>query len=68
MGSYLLATGNSFDNRAVFGVAAVGVGAGLVSGVLLAPRLGWPRTLAFSVAPQFTPSTGTAGMTIHAVF
>lgn len=68
MGTYLLATGNSFDDRAVFAVGAAGVGAGLVAAALLAPRLGWPRTLAFSVAPQFTPSTGAAGMTLHAVF
>lgn len=68
IGSYLLATGNSFDDRAVFAFGAVGVGAGLVSAALLAPRLGWPRQLAFAVAPQFTPSTGAAGMTLHAVF
>lgn len=68
MGSYLLASGKSPEDRAALAVGAAGVGAGLLTAVLVAPRLGVPRTLDFAVAPQFSPKTGAVGLTLQAAF
>jgi hypothetical protein len=67
-GTYALAAGARLDDRATLGVALGGLVAGSVAAGFIAPKLGLPNRVSFTVAPDFGLAPGAAGLSAQGLF